>query len=113
MILPKIFPLKFKQKLTDFLQTVFPATRFELLLFLIFLSVYGILGSTIALNYRIIFDDRIPWDAYFSFDNRAIVMTGGGFERHPLSNYFFTWLREFAYLFSGRKKDEIFRLVLA
>ena len=113
MILPKIFPLKFKQKLTDFLQTVFPATRFELLLFLIFLSVYGILGSTIALNYRIIFDDRIPWDAYFSFDNRAIIMTGGGFERHPLSNYFFNWLREFAYLFSSGKKDEIFRLVLA
>lgn len=80
---------------------------------MIFISVYGILGSFIALNYRIIFDDRIPWDAYFSFDNRAIVMTGGGFERHPLANYFFDWIREFAYLFSDGKKDETFRLVLA
>lgn len=80
---------------------------------MIFISVYGILGSFIALNYRIIFDDRIPWDAYFSFDNRAIVMTGGGFERHPLANYFFDWIREFGLLFSDGKKDETFRLVLA
>ncbi|MBU4538824.1 MAG: DUF6080 domain-containing protein [Weeksellaceae bacterium] len=103
----------YKQKFTDFLKTVFPSTKFELLLFIIFISVYGILGSFIALNYRIIFDDRIPWDAYFSFDNRAIVMTGGGFERHPLANYYFDWIREFAYLFSDGKKDETFRLVLA
>ena len=82
-------------------------------MFIIFITVYGILGSFIALNYRIIFDDRIPWDAYFSFDNRAIVMTGGGFERHPLANYFFDWIREFAFLFSDGKKDETFRLVLA
>lgn len=92
---------------------MFPETRFELLLFIIFLTAYGILGTVIALNYRIIFDDRIPWDAYFSFDNRAIVMTGGGFERHPLANYFFDWLRDFTYLFSGGKKNEIFRLALA
>ena len=102
-----------KQKLTDFLKTIFPETKFELFLFLLFLTVYGILGTVIALNYRIIFDNRIPWDAYFSFDNRAIVMTGGGFERHPLANYFFNWIREFAYLFSNGKKDETFRLVLA
>ena len=102
-----------KQKFTDFLKTVFPETKFELLLFLLFLTIYGILGTAIALNYRIIFDNRIPWDAYFSFDNRAIVMTGGGFERHPLANYFFNWIREFAYLFSNGKKDETFRLVLA
>ncbi|MCP2037274.1 DUF6080 domain-containing protein [Chryseobacterium sp. HSC-36S06] len=111
--MPKFFTLVFKQKITDFFKTVFPSTKFELLLFIIFITVYGILGSFIALNYRIIFDDRIPWDAYFSFDNRAIVMTGGGFERHPLANYYFDWIREFAYLFSGGKKDETFRLVLA
>lgn len=105
--------MNFKQKLTYFLKTVFPETKFELLLFIVFLTAYGILGTAIALNYRIIFDDRIPWDAYFSFDNRAIVMTGGGFERHPLANYFFNWIREFAYLFSNGKKDETFRLVLA
>lgn len=111
--MPKIKTLIIKQKSINFLKTVFPATRFEALLFLIFLSVYGILGSFIALNYRIIFDDRIPWDAYFSFDNRAILMTGGGYERHPLANYFFGWLREFALLISGGNKNEIFRLVLA
>jgi len=105
--------LNFKQKFFDFIKTVFPATKFETLLFLIFLSIYGALGTYIALNYRIIFDNRIPWDAYFSFDNRAIVMTGGGFERHPLANYFFNWIREFALLFSDGKKDANFRLVLA
>lgn len=111
--MPKIFTLVYQQKFKDFLKTIFPSTKFEVLLFIIFITVYGILGSFIALNYRIIFDDRIPWDAYFSFDNRAIVMTGGGFERHPLANYFFDWIREFAYLFSDGKKDETFRLVLA
>jgi len=105
--------LNFKQKFFDFIKTVFPATKFETLLFLIFLSIYGALGTYIALNYRIIFDNRIPWDAYFSFDNRAIVMTGGGFERHPLANYFFNWIREFALLLSDGKKDANFRLVLA
>ena len=95
------------------LRTVFPDTKFELLLFLVFFSAYGILGTIIALDYRIIFDNRIPWDAYFSFDNRAIVMTGGGFERHPLANYFFSWIRGFALLFSNGEKNEIFRLVLA
>ena len=105
--------MNFKQKFFDFIKTVFPATKFETLLFLIFLSIYGALGTYIALNYRIVFDNRIPWDAYFSFDNRAIVMTGGGFERHPLANYFFNWIREFALLFSDGKKDANFRLVLA
>jgi len=95
------------------LRTVFPETKFELLLFLVFFSAYGILGTIIALDYRIIFDNRIPWDAYFSFDNRAIVMTGGGFERHPLANYFFNWIRKFALLISNSQKNELFRLVLA
>ena len=111
--MPKFYILVFKQKFFDFLKTVFPATKFETLLFLLVLIGYGILGTSIALNYRIIFDDRIPWDAYFSFDNRAIVMTGGGFERHPLANYFFDWLRNFALWISEGEKDEIFRLVLA
>lgn len=109
----KLITLNFKQKSTDFLKTVFPETKFELFLFLLFLTAYGILGTFIALHYRIIFDNRIPWDAYFSFDNRAIVMSGGGYERHPFANYFFNGIRELAYLFSNGKKDEIFRLVLA
>jgi len=78
-----------------------------------FLLCYGILGSYIALHYRIIFDSRIPWDAYFSFDNKAIVMTGGSFERHPLAYYFFNWVREFSLFVSGGKMDATFRLTLA
>lgn len=40
-------------------------------------------------------------------------MTGGGFERHPLSNYFFDGIRNFAFWISGDKMDSTFRLVLA
>lgn len=81
--------------------------------FLFFITCYGILGSYIALHYRIIFDSRIPWDAYFSFDNKSILMTGGSFERHPLSYYFFNWVREFSLFISGGKMDANFRLTLA
>lgn len=102
-----------KKKLSDVVKTVFPATWAEGLIFLFFLSSYGLLAITIALNYRIIFDDRIPWDAYFSFDNRSIVLTGGAYERHPLANYFFEVLRNLAFFFSDCKKNEVFRLVLA
>jgi hypothetical protein len=40
-------------------------------------------------------------------------MTGGSFERHPLSYYFFNWIREFCLLISGGKMDMTFRLTLA
>ncbi len=40
-------------------------------------------------------------------------MTGGGFERHPLSNYFFDGIRNFAFWISNGKMDSTFRLVLA
>ncbi|WP_317174678.1 DUF6080 domain-containing protein [Chryseobacterium antibioticum] len=102
-----------KTKLINLLKQVFPSTYTELAVFLFFLTCYGILGSYIALHYRIIFDSRIPWDAYFSFDNKAIVMTGGSFERHPLAYYFFNWVREFSLLISGGKMDTTFRLTLA
>jgi len=102
-----------KSKCIHFLKVVFPSTYLELGIFIFFLSVYGILGSYIALNYRIIFDSRIPWDAYFSFDNKAIVMTGGSFERHPLSYYFFNWIREGILFCTGGKTDVNFRLILA
>ncbi|WBV59407.1 DUF6080 domain-containing protein [Chryseobacterium camelliae] len=105
--------MSISSKLYSFFKIVFPSTYIEFGVFLFFLCVYGILGSYIAVNYTVIFDDRIPWDAYFSFDNRSIVMTGGSFERHPLSYYFFNWLREFAFLFSDGKKNDVFRLVLA
>ncbi len=102
-----------KTKFSNFLKTVFPSTCWEILVFVFFLLAYGSLATIIALDYRIIFDDRIPWDAYFSFDNRSIIMTGGGFERHPLSNYFFDQIRELALWISGGKKNADFRLVLA
>lgn len=105
--------MNFKQKTADFFKTVFPSSGNELLLFSVFTLLYGFLATKIALGYTIIFDNRIPWDAYFSFDNRAIVMTGGGFERHPLSNYFFDWIRKIALFVSGGKMDVNFRLVLA
>jgi hypothetical protein len=102
-----------KIKLTHLLKQVFPSPYTELAVFLFFLICYGILGTYIAVHYRIIFDSRIPWDAYFSFDNKAIVMTGGSFERHPLAYYFFNWIREFSLLISGGKMDMTFRLTLA
>ncbi|MDO5614786.1 MAG: DUF6080 domain-containing protein [Cruoricaptor ignavus] len=105
--------MNLKQKTADFLKTVFPSRSAEWGVFLFFILCYGSLATCIALGYRIVFDNRIPWDAYFSFDNRAIVMTGGGFERHPLSNYFFGWIREIALFFSDGKMDATFRLVLS
>ena len=105
--------MKLLNKILSLLKSVFPSTKTELLIFLFFVIVYGANAWFIAENYRIIYDDRIPWDAYFSFDNRAIVQTGGGFERHPLSNYFFDQIRNFALWISGNRYDSVFRLVLA
>ena len=109
----KLAAVKFRNKLITFLKFVFPSTTPEVVLFFVFLTAYGIMGSMIAVNYRIIFDNRIPWDAYFSFDNRAIVMTGGGFERHPLANYFFDVIRMAGREFSGGQYNADFRLFLA
>jgi hypothetical protein len=105
--------LKFKAKFINFFKLIFPYTGIELVVFLFFLVAYGYLGSYIAIHHKIIFDSRIPWDAYFSFDNKSIVMTGGSFERHPLSYYFFNWIRELALLFSDGKMDGNFRFALA
>ncbi len=105
--------MKFKEKFRYFFKTLLPWSWAEWLVFTVFFAIYGALASFIALNYRIVFDDRIPWDAYFSFDNRSIVITGGGFERHPLSNYFFDQLRGLALSISGGNRGEVFRLVLS
>jgi len=105
--------LKILNKTLSILKIIFPSTKTELWIFLFFVLVYGINAWYIADNFSIIYDDRIPWDGYFSFDNRAIVQTGGGFERHPLSNYFFDCIRDFALLISGNHYNSIFRLVLA
>lgn len=101
------------KKIKNFFSLVFPSHWIEWILCIVFLISYGVLGTYIALHYRIIFDDRIPWDGYFSFDNYSILTTGGGFERHPFSNYFFDGIRRLALLISNGKKDSTFRLVLA
>ncbi|MDY3547761.1 DUF6080 domain-containing protein [Riemerella anatipestifer] len=102
-----------KSKLYGILKQSCPSSWVEWALFIFFLVSYGILAKHIALTSTIVFDDRIPWDAYFSFDNRAIVMTGGGYERHPLSNYFFDAIREFSLWVSSGQKNHLFRLSLA
>lgn len=113
LFLQKNSPVEIKSKIINVFKLIFPASPIESGIFLLFFSVYGILGSYIAINYTVIFDSRIPWDAYFSFDNKSIVMSGGSFERHPLSYYFFNWLRSLALYISGGKTDTTFRLVLA
>ncbi|MNK24115.1 hypothetical protein D3C87_424180 [compost metagenome] len=105
--------MKLLNKFLSFLKIVFPSTRTEAFIFLFFVIAYGANAWFIADNFSIIYDDRIPWDGYFSFDNRAIVQTGGGFERHPLSNYFFDVMRDFALWISGNRYNSDFRLVLA
>lgn len=102
-----------RNKFLALLKTVFPANRAESIVFFTALIIYSSFAAYIAQKYRIVFDDRIPWDAYFSFDNRSIVITGGGFERHPLSNYFFDAIRNIALWISGGTKTEVFRIVLA
>lgn len=105
--------MSFKSKFLNFFKIVFPSSYVELGLFVFFITVYGIFGTYLAQHYRIIFDARIPWDGYFSFDNKAIVMSGGSFERHPLSYYFFNWIRELAFYISDGKTGTNFRLTLA
>lgn len=105
--------MKLKLKIKEIVKLIFPSTWQELILFLIFLGAYGSFAYYLAANFRIVYDERIPWDAYFSFDNRSIVTSGGGFERHPLSNYFFSWIQDFALWISDGKKDVQFRIVLA
>ncbi len=105
--------MKIKTYFINILKLVFPSKKWEWIVFAAALTCYSSFAYSIAKNFRIVFDDRIPWDAYFSFDNRAIVMTGGGFERHPLSNYFFNWIREFALWITDGKMNADFRIVLA
>jgi hypothetical protein len=105
--------VSFKSKFINFFKIVFPSSYTEWSIFIFFLIAYGTFGSYLAQHYRIIFDARIPWDGYFSFDNKAIVMSGGSFERHPLSYYFFNWVRELAFYISDGKTGSNFRLTLA
>jgi hypothetical protein len=40
-------------------------------------------------------------------------MSGGSFERHPLSYYFFNWVRKLAFFISDGRTDATFRMTLA
>lgn len=94
-------------------QKLIPSGRFQWLFFLLTLFSYLALAYSVAYPYSIVFDPRIPWDAYLSFDNRAVVLTGGGYERHPLSVHFFQAVRELALFLSEGKFDAVFRVVLS
>lgn len=113
LLLQKLKSVSLKSKISNTFKIIFPSSWSELAIFLFFLMAYGAFGTYLAQHYRIIFDARIPWDGYFSFDNKAIVMSGGSFERHPLSYYFFNWIRELAFYISGGKTGSNFRLTLA
>lgn len=102
-----------KAKFINFFKTIFPVSSTELFVLLFFMVIYSAFGWFIADHFRLVYDDRVPWDGYFSFDNYSIVTTGGGWERHPFSNYFFDLIRETALWFSGGKTDATFRIVLS
>lgn len=92
---------------------LFPSLWDEWILFLLFFIGYGLMALINAQSFTIIFNDRIAWDAYFSFDNRAVVMTGGSYEKHPFSQYLFDGIRTQAFLGSSGQKDATFRTILA
>ncbi len=100
-----------KAKFFNF-KTIFPVTATELFVLLFFIAVYMSFGWFIASEFRLVYDERVPWDAYFSFDNYSIVNTGGGWERHPFSIYLFDVIRDIALYISGGKTDSTFRIVL-
>ncbi|MCL1675919.1 DUF6080 domain-containing protein [Elizabethkingia meningoseptica] len=101
-----------KAKFFNFFKTIFPVTATELFVLLFFIAVYMSFGWFIASEFRLVYDERVPWDAYFSFDNYSIVNTGGGWERHPFSIYLFDVIRDIALYISGGKTDSTFRIVL-
>ncbi|MDX8567820.1 DUF6080 domain-containing protein [Elizabethkingia sp. HX XZB] len=102
-----------KAKIINFFKTIFPVNSTELFVLLFFMVVYGVFGWFIANQFRLVYDDRIPWDAYFSFDNYSIIVSGGAWERHPFSNYFFNVIREAALWISGGKTNATFRIALS
>ena len=103
---------KIRDMVGQWVKITLPTGRTEWLLFAVAFLVYIVLSVRIATYTTLIFDHRIPWDAYFSFDNRSIVLTGGGYERHPLSIYFFDALRQLGLVVSAGKYDASFRIFL-
>lgn len=100
---------KTKHSLKSVLGWFLPIRREEFAVCFLFLAVYLIHGLWLASSFTIIYDERIPWDAYYSFDNRSIVQTGGGAERHPFSAMLFHSLRDTALFLSGGSYGAGFR----
>jgi hypothetical protein len=65
------------------------------------------MGSYIAIHHKIIFDGRIPWDAYFSFDNKSIVMTAEVLRDIPSPIIFLTGSENWLYFSPTEKWMEI------
>jgi hypothetical protein len=79
-----------KNKIFSFLKILFPSNKTESVLFLILMILYLPLGIWLSLNTTVIYNKKIPWDIYFSFDNRSIILSGGMIEKHPFSEFFIT-----------------------
>ena len=75
-------------KIFIFLKILFPSNKVEALLFLSLMLLYLPLGIWLSLNTTVIYNKDIPWDIYFSFDNRSIILSGGMIEKHPFSEFF-------------------------
>jgi len=75
-------------KIFIFLKILFPSNKVEALLFLSLMLLYLPLGVWLSLNTTVIYNKDIPWDIYFSFDNRSIILSGGMIEKHPFSEFF-------------------------
>ncbi len=94
----------------EILRIFFPNSSSEWRVFAVFFVLYAGLGYFIAYTCLAIYHPEIPWDAYWSFDNRAIVITGGGADRHPLSLWLFRPQYLFLNLIGISEKDFAFRL---
>ncbi|PQL95467.1 hypothetical protein C4S77_01340 [Apibacter adventoris] len=80
--------INIKNCFLKFIKILFPSTRNEGIIFLMLLILYIPLGIYFSFFSTIIYNEKIPWDIYFSFDNRSIILSGGMIEKHPFSYYF-------------------------
>lgn len=100
-------------KLLRYFKYFFPAKKEEYWVGGLFFVVFSLLGIYLSYTSSIIYHPFVPWDAYWSFDNRAIIQTGGGAERHPLSEWLFSGLKSLALFLSGDLYDAKFRCFYA
>lgn len=84
-----------------FLRLCFPSNKAENILFLIVYVFYFPLGMYLALNTGVIVPKNIPWDLYFSFDNRSIAISGGMVQKHPFAEYIIVPIYSFGLMLSS------------